>query len=271
MRSVAVTFDPPPTAVVRPDLVPPLLQPLEERVSTLASAGVDLVLVLPFTEDVSRLSPSAFVEEVLAGRLDAVKVIVGTNFRFGHRAAGDVVALTELGAVHDFTTESMTLLDLEGTPLSSTEIRAAIQRGDVEWAARALGRPWRYVGEVVRGDGRGRTIDVPTANVVAADGLLHPAGGVFVARAHHGPTSWDAVVNVGTRPTFDGTRTVVEAHLLDVDDGPEAGGPDLYGEPLGLDLLTRLRDERRFDGPDDLVEQIHADIESARAHLAAGV
>ena len=283
---MAVTFDPHPMAVVRPELVPPLLQSVDQRAASLAEAGVDLVLVLPFTAQLSQLTPEEFVAQVLAGRLSAVEVIVGTNFRFGHRAAGDVDTLTRLGRVHGFGTEAVGLLDHDGTDISSTEIRTAIEQGDVAWAAEALGRPWRHVGTVVRGDGRGRTIDVPTANVRAPEGVLLPGGGVYAARAvllpgadpvtdATGPADgdppdevWDAVVNVGTRPTFDGADVTVEAHLLDADDGPEAGGPDLYGETLGLDLLARLRDERRFDGPAELVAQIRADVEAARAHLA---
>lgn len=270
VRSVAVTFDPHPMAVVRPALAPMLLQPVEDRAAALAAAGLDLVVVLPFTAELSRLSPAAFVEQVVAGRLGADEVVVGRNFRFGHRAAGDVSTLTELGRQHGFEVRGVSLLDDDGTALSSTEVRTAIERGDVAWAADALGRPWRYVGEVVRGDGRGRTIDVPTANVVAPPDMVRPGGGVYAARATSGDRTWDAVVNVGTRPTFDGTTTTVEAHLLDAGDGPEAGGPDLYGRTLAISLLARLRDERRFDGPEDLVAQIRADVAAARALLGAG-
>lgn len=269
VRSVAVTFDPHPMTVVRPDLAPVLLQTVDDRAAALAAAGVDLVLVLPFTSELSRRTPEEFVDLVLAGRLGATVVVVGENFRFGHRAAGDVEVLAALGADRGFEVVARPLLDLGERPVSSSAIRRAIGRGEVEWAAEALGRPWEHVGEVVRGDGRGRTIDVPTANVAAPENLVRPGGGVYAARARHGDDVWDAVVNVGTRPTFDGTATTVEAHLLDTARGPEAGGPDLYGRTLSLALLTRLRDERRFDGPDELVAQIHADVEQAREHLAA--
>lgn len=267
VRSVAVTFDPHPTAVVRPAATPPLLQPLDDRVADLLMCGVELVLVLPFTTELSHLTPEAFVGTVLAGRLDAVEVVVGTNFRFGHRAAGDVAGLADLGERFGFATDAVTLLDHDGRAVSSSSIRHAIEQGDVTWAAAALGRPWRHVGEVVRGDGRGRTIDVPTANVRAPVGMVRPGGGVYAARARHRDDSWEAVVNVGTRPTFDGTTTTVEAHLLDADPGPEAGGPDLYGETLELEFLARLRDEQRFDGAEALVAQIHADVDAARAHF----
>ncbi len=267
VRAVAVTFDPHPMAVVRPDEAPPLLQPVEERVALLAATGVDLVVVLPFTRELSQLAPAVFVERVLAGSLATRHVVVGANFRFGHRAAGDVATLRELGAEHDFDAEAVALHQLDDVPISSTEIREHLQGGDVAWAAEALGRAWEYTGEVVRGDGRGRTIGVPTANVVAPDDVVRPGGGVYAARAIHPRGTWDAVVNVGTRPTFAGTTTTVEAHLLDAPERAE--DLDLYGTRLRLAFLARLRDERRFDGPEELVAQIHQDIEAARTHLRA--
>jgi riboflavin kinase/FMN adenylyltransferase len=263
VRSVAVTFDPHPTAVVRPDMAPPLLQRLDDRVTTLALAGVDLVLVLPFTQELAQLDPTEFVKRVIAGRLAAVKVIVGTNFRFGHKAAGDIATLADLGTSYGYDTEAVSILHLGDTALSSSQLRRRIEQGDVAWAAAALGRPWRHVGEVVRGEGRGRTIGVPTANVVAPAGLVALGGGVYVAHARCGEKRWDAVVNVGTRPTFDGTTTTVEAHLLDVE-----GALDIYGATLELSLLDRLRDEQRFDGVEALVAQIHTDIAAAREMLA---
>ena len=266
LRSVAVTFDPHPMAVVRPDAMPPLLQPVDERVSLLAETGVDLVLVLPFTKELSQLEPDAFVERVLAGSLAAGKVVVGTNFRFGHLAAGDVVTLADLGSAHGYDAEAVSLLELDGHPISSTQVRQHLEAGDVEWATEALGRPWSYTGEVVRGDGRGRTIGVPTANVVAPEGVLRPGTGVYAVHVESGDEAWDAVVNVGTRPTFDGTTTTVEAHLLGTDNDPAT--LDLYGRRLRITFLTRLRDERRFSGPDELVAQIHADIDSAQNHFA---
>lgn len=266
VRAVAVTFDPHPTAVVRPEAVPPLLQPVEDRVAALTGTGVDVVLVLPFTPELSQLDPAAFVERVLSGVLDARGVVVGSNFRFGHRAAGDVEVLARLGEAHGFDAVGVDLLELDGDPISSTEVRRHLADGDVEWAAAALGRPWTHRGTVVRGEGRGRTLGVPTANVVAPEGILRPGGGVYAARAVRGEDRWDAVVNVGSRPTFEGRTVTVEAHLLD------PGGPgedlDLYGDELELALLARLRDEQRFDGPDALVAQIRDDIDTARTVLA---
>lgn len=262
VRAVAVTFDPHPTAVVRPASVPPLLQPVEDRVAALAGTGVDVVLVLPFTHELSQLDPEAFVGRVLAGVLAVRGVVVGSNFRFGHRAAGDVDVLARLGADHGFDAVGVDLLELDGDPISSTEVRRHLTDGDVAWAAAALGRPWTHRGTVVRGDGRGRTIGIPTANVVAPEEILRPGGGVYAARATRADDQWDAVVNVGRRPTFDGRAVTVEAHLLDTA-GP-ADELDLYGEELELALVARLRDEQRFDGPDALVSQIRRDIDGAR-------
>jgi riboflavin kinase / FMN adenylyltransferase len=262
VRSVAITFDPHPAAVLRPGSEPTNLQTLDDRVDALYATGVDLVLVLEFTAELASLSPQEFIERVLVDRLRAVKVIVGTNFRFGHKAAGDVVTLNEAGAVHGFEIEAVTLLDLDGRPISSSEIRDRLAAGDVEWSARALGRPHRVVGTVVAGDGRGRTIGVPTANVRPDDGLQVPAHGVYAGHAWLGERSWPCVTNVGTRPTFDGRDVSVEAHLLDAE-------VDLYDRRLAVTFEHRLRGEQRFDGPDDLVAQIHRDIARAHEHLDA--
>jgi riboflavin kinase / FMN adenylyltransferase len=260
VRSAAVTFDPHPMAVVRPGTEPPSLQTLEDRVASLYEAGVDLVLVLEFTREVATLEPEVFLERVLVDRLEAVKVVVGTNFRFGHRAAGDVVSLAEGGERHGYATEAVTLLELEGEPISSTSIRQRLAAGDVAWSARALGRPHAVVGEVVAGDGRGRTIGVPTANIEPDPGLVVPANGVYAGHASDGERRWPCVTNVGTRPTFDGTSVTVETHLLDAD-------LDLYGRRLRVGFEHRLRGERKFSGPDELVTQIRRDLDEARDRL----
>ncbi|MTV23926.1 bifunctional riboflavin kinase/FAD synthetase [Nitriliruptoraceae bacterium ZYF776] len=262
VRSVAVTFHPHPAAVLRPGSEPAAIQSLEDRSTGLLRVGVDLVLVLPFTRELSSLSPDAFVEQVLVDRLQATKVIVGANFRFGHKAAGDVVTLTDAGAVHGFATEAVTLLELDGAPISSSEVRRRIAEGDLGWANRALGRPFELRGEVVRGEARGRTIGFPTANVEVPAGRLLPAHGVYVCEAELAGERLGAVTNVGTRPTFDGQGTTVEVHLLDVD-------RDLYGHELTVRFLDRLRGERRFGGLEELRAQIRVDADAARAALAA--
>ncbi|MBW3658927.1 MAG: bifunctional riboflavin kinase/FAD synthetase [Actinobacteria bacterium] len=263
VRSVAVTFDRHPAEVVRPGSQPRYLQHRDRKVATLVDQGVDLVLVLAFDLERSQQPPQEFISTVIAGPLQARKVIVGTNFRFGHKAAGDVVMLADQGSALGYETEAMSLLHLGDTPISSTEVRSHLEAGDVAWAAEALGRPFVVEGAVVRGDGRGRSIGIPTANVQVDERLQVPAGGVYAATASvlGAPTDHPAVVNIGTRPTFGGETVTVEAHLLDTD-------LDLYGTRLVLSFVDRIRDERRFDGPDELVAQIRRDIDTARSRLA---
>lgn len=265
LRSVAVTFDRHPMEVVRPGSQPRYLQSRERKIASLVDQGLDLVLVLAFDLARSEQPAEEFIDTVLAGPLQATTVIVGTNFRFGHRAAGDVMMLADRGEALGFRTEAVTLLHHGETPISSTEVRDHLSRGDVAWVAEALGRPFVVEGAVVKGEGRGRTIGIPTANVeVDAERMQVPASGVYAGRAQvvgDDETWHDCVVNIGTRPTFGGEHTTVEAHLLDTE-------RDLYGEHLAVQFTARLRDEQRFDGVDALVAQIHADIAEARRILA---
>jgi riboflavin kinase / FMN adenylyltransferase len=260
-RAVAVTFDPHPAAVLRPGSEPLAIASLEDRCARLVAVGIDLVVVLPFTRDLAALSPEAFIEHVLVEPLGATRVIVGTNFRFGHKAAGDVVTLTAAGERHGFGVEPVTLLELDGIPLSSSAVRRHVRDGEFAWVTRALGRPFSVAGEVVRGDQRGRTIGFPTANVEVPGGRLLPGNGVYAGVATVDGQRLPAVTNVGTRPTFDGEGVTVEVHLLDVD-------RDLYGHHLEVSFLDRLRGERRFDGIDALRAQIAVDADAARARLA---
>jgi riboflavin kinase / FMN adenylyltransferase len=264
IRSVAVTFAPHPAAVLRPGTEPAAIGSLEDRTAALLELGIDLVVVLPFTRELSELTAEEFLERVLVERLQATKVIVGTNFRFGHKAAGDVVTLADAGDTHGFAVEAVTLLELDGSPISSSELRRRIgQEGDLGWANAALGRPFRLAGEVVRGDQRGRTIGFPTANIEVPAGRLLPATGVYAGIATlEGGLRYAAVTNVGTRPTFDGEGVTVEVHLLDAD-------LDLYGRELEVSFLHRLRGEQRFDGVDALQAQIGRDAQAARGLVAA--
>lgn len=267
VRAVAVTFDRNPLAVVRPDREPPALQVLDDKVAALAATEVDHVHVLDFDRAASQEAPEDFVRRVLAGPLQAHRVVVGENFRFGHRAAGDVDLLRRMGPDVGFEVDPVSLVAGDDGVVSSSAVRAAIAAGDVAAAADLLGRPHRLPGRVVPGDGRGRTIGIPTANVDVVAGLAVPETGVYATRvARRGAdgaigAAWDAVTNIGTRPTFDGEGTTVEAHLLDVD-------VDLYGADVVVDLVARLRGEQRFDGVDELVAQIHRDIDRGRAVLA---
>ncbi len=265
--AIALTFDPHPAAVIRPDAAPGLLQAVTERVAELRTAGLDDVVVRRFDAALAGLTPAAFVAEVLVGELGAVAIVVGENFRFGRGAAGDVAALRGLAAEAGVEVVAVPLVAEDGTPVSSTALRAALAAGDVAAVAAGLGRPFALDGEVVRGDGRGRTLGIPTANVAVDPARALPADGVYACRAEAVDRAGTvvrapAVVNVGRRPTFDGVGRTVEAHLLDVPDGL-----DLYGGRLRLALLARIRGEERFPGPEALVARIRADVAEARRLL----
>jgi riboflavin kinase/FMN adenylyltransferase len=262
-RTVVVTFDRHPVEVVNPGARPPLLMTLDQRLRTLAEQDVDLVVALPFDDSLRHRSPASFVEHVLAGPLQARHVVVGANFRFGHKAAGDVATLNDLGPVYGFTAEAVTLLEMDDVVVSSTEIRAAVEQGEVEQAARWLGRPHELEGVVVRGDQRGRELGYPTANLQVDQRAAIPAEGVYAGhlRLRDG-TRHPAAISIGTNPTFGGITAVrIEAFLIDFDD-------DLYGVETALDFTHRLRGQVAFDSVEDLVEQMAADVDRARALLA---
>jgi riboflavin kinase/FMN adenylyltransferase len=261
-RVVAVTFDPHPMAVLRPEHAPPTLTTVETRVRLLREAGVDDVLVLPFSREIAAWSPERFVEEVLVEALHARAVVVGANFRFGSKAAGDVTLLRELGERHDFVAEGIAL---DGGPQvwSSTYVRNCLDAGDVEGAAEALGRPFTVRGVVVKGDQRGRELGYPTANVPAV-GLHAPADGVY---AGHLTVLEDgrplpAAISVGTNPTFAGRRERrVESYVLGRDD------LELYGVEVEVSFVARIRGMKRFDSVEDLVATMDEDCERARLLL----
>jgi riboflavin kinase/FMN adenylyltransferase len=263
---VAVTFDPHPIAVLRPVSAPPQLSTIERRAELLEAAGVDDLLVVPFTDEISDWPPERFVEEILVETLHAAAVVVGTNFRFGHKAAGDVALLHQLGVEHEFMVEGIAL---GGGPQvwSSTFVRTCLATGDVEGAAQALGRPYSVRGVVGRGDGRGRGMGWPTANLAAADLTAVPADGVYAGwlRRLDDPrhTLLPAAISVGTNPTFDGERERrVESYVLDRDD------LELYGVQVEVSFVAKIRGMLRFDSVDDLVLTMHSDVENTRALLA---
>jgi len=271
LQVVAVTFDPHPMAVLRPEHAPTILTSIQERAALLQQAGVDAVLVLPFTREVANWSPEEFIDRVLVDVLHAGAVVVGANFRFGHRAAGDVALLTEAARDRDFTTEG---IPLEGGPMvwSSTYVRTCLATGDVTGAAEALGRPVTLRGVVVRGDQRGRQLGFPTANVPAGDpeeqpGMV-PADGVYAGwlRRLDSGERYPAAISVGTNPTFDGHRERrVESYALGPDD------LDLYDVEVEVEFVEWLRGMVRFDSVEQLVAQMKGDVGRVRELLAAGV
>jgi riboflavin kinase/FMN adenylyltransferase len=256
-----VTFDPHPLTVVAPEHAPRLLVGIEHRLELLADAGLDVAAVISFDAAMRRRTAASFAAAVLAGALHARLVVVGEDFRFGHQRTGNVASLAELGDVHGFTTEIVPLVGGQA-PMSSTRVRGLVAAGDLAGVAEALGRPHEVRGPVVAGEGRGRLLGFPTANVAVPAGLALPPAGVYAVRA--GPSGGalvPAVANLGTRPTFGGPgEETLEVHLL------EPAG-DLYGRVLRVAFVARLRDERRFGGPEDLAAQIGADVAAARAVL----
>jgi riboflavin kinase/FMN adenylyltransferase len=261
LQSVVVTFDPHPAEVVRPGSHPAVLTEPVRKAELIEQLGADALCVLPFTPALSRLSAEAFVHDVLVEHLHAAVVVEGENFRFGHRAAGDVALLERLGKTFGFTVEGAPLVADGQTVFSSTYIRACVDAGDVRTAAAALGRPHRLAGVVVRGDQRGREIGFPTANLMCHRYAAVPADGVYAAwLIRGGSPAQAAAVSIGTNPTFSGRERRVEAYVLDF-----AG--DLYGERVALDFVAQLREQRRYDGIEPLVAQIREDVTQTRAAL----
>jgi riboflavin kinase/FMN adenylyltransferase len=264
-RLVAVTFWPHPMSIVRPDQAPLLLCSLERRGELLTAAGVDEVVVLEFTPEVASWSPAEFVDRVLRP-LRPVRVVVGENFRFGFRAAGDPALLAELGA-GDFVVDAVPLFSDGAQPSSSTLIRHAVADGDFGRVRELSDQVFRMSGIVVYGDQRGRQMGFPTANVLPDPGLAVPEDGVYagwVTRLDRPDAPrWPAAISVGTNPTFDGVQRRVEAYVLDRDD------LELYGVEIAIDFYARLRGQVKYRGMDALIEQMHADVEQVRHLLHA--
>lgn len=262
-RVVAVTFDPHPMAVLRPEHAPTMLTSLDQRLQLLGQAGVDDVLVIPFSRDIAAWTPLEFVQRVLLDALHVKAVIVGANFRFGSRAAGDCTLLREAGEEHDFVVEEVSL---DGGPQvwSSTYVRTCLAAGDVTGAAEALGRDFAVRGPVVEGDKRGRDLGFPTANVGLTDGAAAPADGVYAGWLTRLDTDerFPAAISVGTNPTFDGERSRrVEAYVLDRTD------LELYGVEVEVAFAERLRGMVAFEGVDALIETMHDDVRRTREVL----
>jgi riboflavin kinase/FMN adenylyltransferase len=257
LSALACTFDRHPMEVLQPDRAPLPITTLDERLELIAATGIDTTVVLPFTPAVAGIEAKAFVQDVLVGALKAREIVVGFNHRFGRGARGDAQLLEALAGPLGFRAHIVAALMVDGIAVSSSEIRSALQRGDLSAAARLLGRPYSIRGEVVRGAGRGRTLGFPTANIGTERPLGLPVG-VYVCRLQAEAREHQAVVNVGFRPTFGVNELAVEAHVLDF-----AG--DLYGAKVTLTFIRRLREERKFSSVDALKEQIALDVAAARA------
>jgi riboflavin kinase/FMN adenylyltransferase len=249
--AAVATFDPHPLQVLRPEQPPRLLTTTPVKLDLIAGLGVDEAIVIPFTQEFSSLSAEEFCSQVLAGRVGARHVSVGANFHFGHRASGDAAMLCDR---EEFDADVVPLVEAGGEPVSSSRVRAMIAAGDVAQAAGLLEAPFQIEGVVVEGDARGRDLGMPTANLEPPQRVVLPAPGVYAGTALGHP----AAISIGVRPTFEHEgRLLIEAHLLDFEG-------DLYGEPLRIAFLDRLRDELRFDSVDELVDQMQKDVEETR-------
>jgi riboflavin kinase/FMN adenylyltransferase len=254
-----LTFEPHPRTVVAPEKAPKLITSLDTKIDLIAGLGVDELVVIPFDGAFASQSPQAFIDDVLVAKLGATKVSVGENFRFGHRAKGDVALLRAQDA---FETRVVELVQGDGEVISSSHIRDLIAAGEMERATACLGLPFQLRGPVAHGDKRGQTLGFPTANLVPDPALIYPGHGVYACRAAVELDGewrwWPAATNVGVRPTFvTGRGLLVEAFLLGFDG-------DLYGRELRLAFLQRLRGEVRFDSVEALVEQMERDVEDTR-------
>jgi riboflavin kinase/FMN adenylyltransferase len=266
-----LTFDPHPAEVVRPGSHPAILTSMNRKAELVADLGVDAMCVLPFTQEFMRLSSETFTSTVLVERLHATQVVVGENFTYGHRASGTVETLAVEGRRFGFAVEPVTLAedtsDDGAVPISSTYVRACVAGGDMVAAARALGRPHRVDGVVVRGDRRGRDLGYPTANVETPPFTAIPADGVYAGhlvtrnpRSGASRERFPAAVSVGTNPTFQGSRRTVEAFVLDYDG-------DLYGEHVGVEFVRRLRPMSAFPDVGALVAAMDRDVADTRRIL----
>jgi riboflavin kinase/FMN adenylyltransferase len=272
-RAIAVTFDPHPLAVLRPEQAPKLITPIAERLRLLAETGLDATLVLPFTREFSEQTAREFAEKILCGALHVAEVHEGDTFRFGHDAAAGIAELRELGEELGFRVVSHGALQVRGITVSSSEARRRIAAGQLGITRALLGRPFSILSAPVRGRGVGKQLSTPTINLAPYTDLL-PPDGVYITRVRIGTGSnaplFDAVTNAGSRPTFDGAGFAVESHLLD---GPPPAELT-ESTPVELCFLMRLREERHFPSPEDLKAQIARDVARAqnyfrRAGLAA--
>jgi len=261
-RSVLVTFHPHPLSIVRPDRAPQLLTTPAEKKEILAETGLDYAVFLSFNHVLASYSPRRFVEEILLGRLGVEELVIGYDHGFGRGRSGDVGTLNRIGQEMGFTVDVVSPIKAGEEAVSSTRLRRALLDGRVEEARRGLGRPYSVRGLVIRGDGRGRKLGFPTANLfVPMNGKLIPPPGVYAVRGCLKRGVYGGALHIGPRPTFTGSPPTIELHLLDFQG-------DIYGEELRVEFVRRLRDVKPFSSASALVEQLRMDVRAAREVLA---
>lgn len=259
LASVAVTFDPHPLDIVNPSAAPPLLMLWDEKLESLAQTAVDYVAVVPFTSELAAYTAEEFVERVLIDAFGMRELLIGHDHGFGRGRAGDVESLRMIGSRRGFPVEVVSpVLGSDGAPISSTAIRRAIAHGDLARASDGLGRRYFFSGRVMSGEGRGRLLGFPTLNLeLASRRKLLPPHGVYAVHVEGRDAAYGGMMNLGPRPTFGDTATTLEVHLFD------AAG-DWYGETVRVEFLSRLRDVKKFSGPEELIAQLQRDAEQAR-------
>ena len=257
--SVVVTFRPHPLKILAPERCPPLISIYEEKIRLLEGLGIDVLVKIPFTVSFSSLTPEEFVRDILCGLLGAKEIFVGYNYRFGKGRAGTTDILRELGKRHGFVVREVEQIAIGGEVVSSTKIRNLLKEGDVDHAARLLGRAYAITGIVVKGDSRGKELGFPTANIAPKHAIV-PANGVYAVRLSVRDALYEGVANIGLRPTFGKDQPTIEVHVFDFNE-------DLYGEEISLFFMGRLREERKFSSAAELIRQIHTDIAEARRIL----
>lgn len=259
--SMVVTFRPHPLKILAPDKCPPLISIYEEKIRLFEKLGIDVLVKIPFTVEFSTMSPEDFVRDILCGKLGASEIFVGYNYRFGKGREGDTRKLRSLGEKYGFTVREINQIAVNGEVISSTQIRSLIKDGDVEHAAKLLGRAYAISGIVVRGDGRGKGLGFPTANIAPKHTLV-PSDGVYAVRLVVREGVYDGIANIGMRPTFNKKTLAIEVNVFNFNE-------DIYGEDISLSFIKKIRDEKKFKGADALVRQIRSDIEVAREVLAS--
>jgi len=259
--SLVVTFRPHPLKILAPEKCPPLISIYEEKIRLFENLGIDVLVKIPFTLDFASMAPEDFVKDILCGLLGAKEIFVGSNYRFGKGRQGNVGTLREFGRKYGFTVNEVQQVALMGEVISSTKIRDLLKEGEVEHASRLLGRDYAINGIVVKGDGRGRGLGFPTANIAPRHTII-PADGVYAVRLFVRDRSYEGIANIGSRPTFNKQGRTIEVNIFNFDE-------DIYGEDISLYFIKRIRAEKKFESAEALILQINADITEAKAALAA--
>jgi riboflavin kinase/FMN adenylyltransferase len=259
--SMVVTFRPHPLKILAPDKCPPLISIYEEKIRLFEKLGIDVLVKIPFTLEFSAMSPEEFVRDILCATLGAREIFVGYNYRFGKGREGDIQTLKELGAKYGFAIREIEQLAIDGEVVSSTKIRTLLRDGLVEHAAKLLGRTYAITGIVVKGDGRGKSLGFPTANIAPKHSII-PADGVYAVRLMVRERGYDGIANIGLRPTFGKKTLAIEVHVFGFNE-------DIYGEDISLYFIKKIRDEKKFKDAAALVNRIRSDIDTAKEILSA--